>query len=179
MKEIKPKKTVYRGQTYRSMAEAKTAEALDRLGLQFEYECAAARGPQYVGGQYTPDFYADGLRSYIEVAGIWDRRHEANARQYIIDMNLYQYDEWEHSDAPRFFRVDGDGYIIPVFSDGSCGERGDGFVNRCSACGSLSLMGHAGSYECPHCGSWDGDRYIDPIGDNIFDVAGVKRYGGR
>ena len=178
MREIKPKKTVYRGHTYRSMAEAKTAEALDRLGLSFEYECAAARGPQYIGGQYTPDFWVPGLNAYLEVAGVWDERHEHNSAAFIRDANLYRYNDFEDVEGTRFFRIDGDGYVIPIWEDGEACHI-DGFINRCSKCGGLSLMGNDGPWNCPHCGAWDGDHFLVTIGDNLFDAAGVKRYGGR
>ena len=194
MREIKPKKTVYRGHTYRSMAEAKTAEALDRLGLSFEYECAAARGPQYVGGQYTPDFWVPDLNAYIEVAGVWDDRHNANTALFAGEMDCYG---WFTGDPdcigkPLMMMVNGDGFMHPIFpyddynaywDEDSIEFRSLGvMLGTCEGCGELMLVTTVANWVCPHCGfnnNGDDNRFWERAKGNLFDAAGVKRYGGR
>ena len=199
MKEIKPKKTVYRGQTYRSMAEAKTAEALDRLGLQFEYECAAARGPQYVGGQYTPDFWVPELNAYLEVAGVWDERHKVNTAEFARETDCRGWFTGgdrkpvpENIGKPVMMHVTGDGYMYPILpmedDVTEWGRSSDEFhgeyvmLGTCGRCGSLFVCTVYGSWTCPRCSysnTGDDERFWERSTGNLFDAAGVKRYGGR
>lgn len=193
MTEIRPKKTIYRGQTYRSMAEAKTAEALDRLGLTFEYECAAARGPLYVGGQYTPDFWVPDLNAYIEVAGVWDERHERNTAEFAQEMNCYGWFDGDRSciGKPYMMMVNGDGYMHPIHpADGpNWREYGRKFINygvmlgTCGGCGKLMIATPCSFWICPNCGHRNSgnedERFWERAHGNLFDAAGVKRYGGR
>ncbi|MBM6756745.1 hypothetical protein H6A18_09545 [Collinsella tanakaei] len=174
--EIKPKITYFMGERYRSMAEAKTAESLHRLGLAYDYEAAAARGPQYIGGQFTPDFFVPEMNMFMEVAGVWDERHRLNSAQFIRDMSL---DGWTGDGCPcpaRFARVDGDGYVWAVFPDGWTDHA---YLSRCTECGRLIAVSESQGWACPLCGAYDGDRYLAFMERNLFDLAGVKRYGGR
>lgn len=198
--EIKPKATIYGGTRYRSMAEAKTAESLDRLGLAFEYEQEAARGPRYVGGQYTPDFWVPGLKAYIEVAGVWDERHKVNTAEFAREMDCHGWFTGgpghvitERLAMPVMVHVDGDGYLHPVLpmgtGDDSWTPASEKFhstramLGTCASCGSLMVCTFYSDLVCPRCGFANGSEtrqeFIDGCHVNIFDAAGVKRYGGR
>lgn len=191
--EIKPKATLYGGTRYRSMAEAKTAESLDRLGLDFEYERDAARGPRYVGGQYTPDFWVPGLNAYIEVAGVWDERHKVNTAEFARESGCLGWypDGTGYVRSPVMVHVDGDGYLHPVLPMGDDEEawrrdaepfhRGGALLLSCRRCGALFMRCVHSACECPSCGFLNG-KGSDPSADrrvNLFDAAGVRRYGGR
>lgn len=197
--EIKPKATLYGGTMYRSMAEAKTAESLDRLGLAFEYEQAAARGPRYVGGQYTPDFWVPGLNAYIEVAGVWNERHMLNTAEFARETGC---DGWftggpghpalGNIGKPVMMHVDGDGYMHPVLpmedDEPSWRQAAEEFhssyamMGECGTCGRLFACTVCAAWVCPHCGrlnDGDDERFYKRAHGNLFDAAGVKRYGGR
>lgn len=75
---IRAKKTYYNGTWYDSNAEAKVAEALDDIGLVYEYHRQCFRDKRFPWGQYTPDFHLPNTDTYIEVAGVFDQRHRGN-----------------------------------------------------------------------------------------------------
>ena len=174
------KKCLYDGFWFKSNLEGKVAESLDKLGISWNYEPMVARGRQYVGGQYTPDFHLVESDVYIEVAGDWDSRHEHNSRELFSDLGCAAWDEFDRGGRPMIMHVDGNGGMHGIDESG---ERDVGvyelFVNRCRACGKVSIIPMAGFWACPYCGAYDGDHYTEFLGYNLFDAAGVKRYGGR
>lgn len=192
---IKPKQTTFKGIDYRSMAEAKTAESLDNLGLEFEYETRAARGRQYIGGQYTPDFWVPGLNAYIEVAGVWDERHKVNTAEFAWERGCHGWFTGNRDNVgqPIMMHVDGDGYMHPVMPvcedhsawESTCDEFHSEYamLGTCGRCGELFACTVYARWVCPKCGySNDADedeRFYERAHGNLFDAAGVKRYGGR
>lgn len=72
------KSTFYRGVWYDSNTEAKVAEALDDIGIVYEYHRQCFRDKRFPWGQYTPDFHLPNTDTYIEVAGVLDQRHRGN-----------------------------------------------------------------------------------------------------
>lgn len=69
-KRIPARETIYNGIKMRSRTEALYAAALDRAGLEWQYEPSAFAD---ASGQYLPDFLvvlADGRELYIEVKGV-------------------------------------------------------------------------------------------------------------
>ena len=64
MTTIQARPTLYNGIQMRSRLEADYAAALDRRGLQWEYEPICFGGP---GGQWLPDFHLPGFAAYAEV----------------------------------------------------------------------------------------------------------------
>lgn len=172
------KRCLYNGTWFKSNLEGKVAEALDRLGAEWQYEPVVVRGRDFIGGQYTPDFFLPASSCYLEVAGRWDERHDANARAFFREAGCAEWDEFHRKGRPTFAAVDGRGFLCGIGAQGLC-DLPSVFVNRCRACGAVTLMDHAGLYGCGACGAWDGDHFIDPMGGNLLDAAGVKRYGGR
>ena len=66
--EIKAKKTVYGGVTFRSREEARWAVFFDSLGIVYEYEPFWDEvGPDYLTVNYLPDFYLKKQDIFIEV----------------------------------------------------------------------------------------------------------------
>ena len=78
--EHKAKQTHYGGIWFDSNMEAKTAESLDILGIPFEFHTKCFRDRRFPYKQYTPDFYLPSTDAYIEVCGVFDKRHEDNVR---------------------------------------------------------------------------------------------------
>lgn len=168
---MQAKRTFYGGTWYRSMAEARTAESFDRLGIPFEYESIAVRGPGFECGRYTPDFHVMLPDAIVEVAGVWDGRHARQARALCEALGI---EGPEAMAGTLFLSVDGRGFLHTVRPDGT--RTPDARVNECAACGGRSLMTETGSFRCPVCGAHDGDRLVR-LSPNLFDAAGVERYG--
>lgn len=72
------KRTFYRGTWYDSNLEARVAESLDALGVAHEYHRQCFRDARFPWGQYTPDFHLPNEGAYVEVAGVFDERHQRN-----------------------------------------------------------------------------------------------------
>lgn len=172
------KRCLYRGTWFKSNLEGKVAESLDRLGIRWQYEPVVVRGPQFVGGQYTPDFYLPEMICYVEVAGVWDDRHARNAGAFFQEAHCAEWDDFDRRSFPTLAAVDGQGFVHGIGPSGLF-DGLETFVNLCAACKGASVMAMEGPLECPICGAWDGDHYVQEVGRNLFDAAGVKRYGGR
>lgn len=115
--QYRAKRTFYKGIWFDSNLEARTAEALDALGIQWQFHADCFRDSRFPYNQYTPDFkLADGR--YIEVAGFFDERHEMNAR--VLSMLL-----GAGGDKPMLIVVDGNGDCKEWFvtSIGNGGEE--------------------------------------------------------
>ena len=100
----KAKKTFYRGTWYDSNTEAKIAEALDDMGMVYEYHCQCFRDKRFQYGQYTPDFHLPNTDTYIEVAGVLDQRHRGNLTTFCELVGSY-----DPGNAWRVWFVDGNG----------------------------------------------------------------------
>ena len=71
---IKPIETHYKGYRFRSRLEARWAVFFDALGMKWEYE---KEGYALPGGEwYLPDFWLEGLDSWIEIKGIYPTDEE-------------------------------------------------------------------------------------------------------
>ncbi len=101
--KYKAKKTNYNGTWFDSNLEARTAEALDKLNIRWTFHENCFRGGMFPKGVYTPDFCLPDLRTFIEVAGVFDERHEGNVR-VLADL------------------LDGDGSVTVVDGDGDMSE---------------------------------------------------------
>lgn len=77
--QFKAKKTFYNGVMFDSNLEARTAEALDEIGIRWSFHETCFRDRRFPYGQYTPDFMLQDGR-FVEVAGVFDDRHERNAQ---------------------------------------------------------------------------------------------------
>lgn len=93
---IKAKPTEYMGITFRSALEAEVAAALQEdLQYEWKYEPMKAKSDEhndYIGGQYTPDFYLPEFNCYLEVTPVWDERHELNVAEFHKHHTIYTID---------------------------------------------------------------------------------------
>ena len=172
------KRCLYNGIWFKSNLEGKVAESFDNLGIEWQYEPVVVRGPQFVGGQYTPDFYLPELNIYIEAAGVWDEKHESNAAEFCFNAGCCSWSAWVKKSAPRFLAVNGQGAMFGVTVSGKSEIEGL-FLSKCTKCNRINIFSLDGPWDCRLCGAYDGDHYVQEIGRNLFDAAGVKRYGGR
>lgn len=174
------RKTKYNGRWFYSNLEAKVAEAMDRLGIVWEYTPVTFRGSQYQGGQYTPDFRLPNENIYIETVGVIDVRHRSNALAFIQSegcVDLYVGNDEtpprptpEH---PAFCFVLGNGEIVDA-------HGADLTLLHCELCHSWSVVRMDGGWCCMHCGAYVGEGGRD--GDNWWNnllEAGAMAYGWR
>lgn len=177
------KRTFYNGVWFKSNLEARVAEALDDLGVRWEYETRCFRDRRYEGGQYTPDFWLPECFAYLEVAGVIDERHMNNAlvfceTQNVVNPRFYKecnpyaeedFEEWTHhgdpwlsESSPSFMFVNGEGRILnPLCMDmpveiAGCRDHSN----------HISFIDITDSWACRICGSHDGPRSL--IGDHLF-----------
>lgn len=109
------RKTMYKGIEMRSLAEARVAGKLDRLGVKWQYEPRV-----FVLGKwrvtYLPDFYLPELKVWIEVKGPEPTRYERHkARLLAAGTGEWVFVVWE------------DGTEAMLFRPGRKGVRIDGF----------------------------------------------------
>lgn len=169
------KRTNYKGMWFKSNLEAKTAEALDRLGIRWEYESRCFRDHRYSGGQYTPDFYLPDVYTYIEAVGKLDQRHRSNAMLFCDTQGIPTEGIWDvrilSEDVPDFVFIVGDGSARRVNRfDEDCLTYDCGPV-ICEKCGKIHFIDGTGSWTCPHCGHWS--KANQGIGNNLFEMAGI------
>lgn len=109
---FRAKKTYYSGTWYDSNTEAKVAEALDDIGIVYEYHRQCFRDKRFPWGQYTPDFHLPNSDTYIEVAAVFDQRHRGNLTTFceIIGSNDPN-NEW------RVWFIDSDGNVRACYLD--------------------------------------------------------------
>lgn len=92
----KYKRVQYKGVSFKSSWEAKTAQYFDDLGLTWSYEPAAFTAEVSHTGKkcYRPDFFVEEWQCFVEVKG-WDKDDFANERAYwetVVGRPIKLYD---------------------------------------------------------------------------------------
>lgn len=100
--KYRAKATNYHGVWFKSNLEAKVAQALDALGIAWEYERRCFRDERFPYDQFTPDFHLPSNGTYVEACGVFDARHSSNVRVLCEIVGSTR-------DAPRVVVVDGHG----------------------------------------------------------------------
>ena len=166
-KVIKAIPTTYKGIEFRSKLEAKYAQALDMLGIVWEYEGHGFRFDD--GTCYSPDFYMPEIDTYLEVKGVMDE-----ASQHKVELTA--------SEAHKRIVVGGPDGTLTMYTGprpgepaGTVYESWSGPV-RCIACGKVYFIEGDGSWQCHACGNYDGDSGFTTVGkwadDTIFKAVG-------
>lgn len=166
---MQAKETLYNGTMFRSNLESKVAEALDELGIKWEYEKKAIRDRRFPKRKYTPDFYLPETGVFIEVTGDWDEAHRSKVLlAETVLSELSGYDEA----FPRVLGIDSNGYI--VWPHGPEMVKCDRFLVKCEKCGQWSTM-TSDSYWDWSC---DCGATTEKAGwvSNIFEAAGLHEY---
>lgn len=163
------KKTKYAGIWFKSNLEAKTAEALDAIGVKWLYEPMCFRDSRYSGGQYTPDFWLPDDCTYIEVVGKIDDRHLENGVVFCELENVirpdYNMTEGPSSERPQYAFVVGGGNVLVPTRDGTSNYCA---VHFCENCNRLMLSLDENRWICPFCNERCSNFY-DYY--NLFDLA--------
>jgi len=162
-KVIKAIPTTYKGIEFRSKLEAKYAQALDMLGIVWEYEGHGFRFDD--GTCYSPDFYMPEIDTYLEVKGVMDE-----ASRHKVELTA--------SEAHKRIVVGGPDGTLTMYNGTSSAwdpaSGGDSVPVRCTACGKAFLLDEEGGWSCPACGAYDGDHYIEWLTNspNLFKAVG-------
>lgn len=154
----------YNGIKFRSVLESKTAQALDNLGIAYQYE---PDGYKLSNGMwYRPDFWLPYAKQFIECKGVMSTEDSAKVCGLVQDTgvplvvisyeNIMIVTRWNDSDIATY---SGD----------------DVMLGWCKRCGMGYFYAEPGSYRCTACGYHDGDRTVNgPIqivsGTSLFNI---------
>ena len=147
----------YNGIKFRSVLESKTAQALDNLGIAYQYE---PDGYKLSNGMwYRPDFWLPYAKQFIECKGVMSKEDSAKVCGLVQDTGVplvvISYENImliERLEACIDNQWD---YEIVTFS----GE--DIVLGRCRKCKESYFYAEPGSYRCTGCGYYDGDHTLE------------------
>ena len=156
----------YNGIEFRSKLESKTAQALDNIGIRYEYE---PDGYKLTNGMwYRPDFYLPDARQFIECKGKMESTDSAKIVGLVEDTGMpVLVLSYENSMMiMRFFnKQDG---AIEIYDDIALGW--------CDTCGKPFFFSWMDTYKCPCCGRYDGKNHICNI-ENVGSATELFNYG--
>lgn len=150
--EPQAQKDWYNGIEFRSKLESKTAQALDNIGIAYEYE---PDGYKLSNGMwYRPDFYLPAQRQYIECKGVMSETDSAKIYGLVEDTgrqvialsytnSMVVMREWNNP-LNEIVTYSGDDIVLA----------------ECCRCGGLWFLCWPDTYECTCCGSRDGDHHF-------------------
>lgn len=168
IEELQAQKDWYNGIEFRSKLESKTAQALDNLGIAWEYE---PEGYKLSNGMwYRPDFWLPDAKQYVECKGVMSKEDSAKIVGLVEDTNrpvvVLSYDNsmmvmrlWNEPSAKIMTYS---GYIVGL--------------GWCTECGKPRFFSWSDTYRCPCCGAYDGDHYLRPA-FSIESASELFRYG--
>ena len=155
----------YNGTKYRSKLEAKTAQALDNIGIPYVYEPS---GYQLSNGiWYRPDFYLTQCGQFIECKGVMQNKDSAKVVGLVQDTGsqvlVVSYDNAML--VTKFFNLPEESVV--TYDEYIC-------IGRCDECDALFFYSLEDTYACPACGAYDGDHLISTVteigsGKQLFD----------
>lgn len=164
MEQLQAQPTEYGGICFRSKLEAKTAQALDNIGIPYIYE---PEGFQLTNGLwYKPDFYLPEVKQFIECKGKMDQTDAAKVYGLVEDTgHPILVIGYENAILIKRFFDDGD--IVTY-------EHDEIHIAECTKCESVRFISMSDTYRCPHCGAYDGDHYLADLakidsGQDLFD----------
>ncbi len=162
---FKPKQTEYNGVTFKSKLEARVAEALDALNIEWEYESRSYIGSEFAGGTYTPDFWLPEERVHVEVCGEFNERHRHQVAALAEKCPGLTFEDTDpEKDGVAVIVGKPDGEIML-----------DGMVGRCVECGKWGFRNAEGLWVCRRCGA-KYDATTLGMNTNLFKAAGTRCY---
>ena len=158
----------YNGIKFRSKLESKTAQALDNIGIRYEYE---PDGYKLTNGLwYRPDFWLPDANQFIECKGVMSSTDSAKIVGLVEDTGkpviALSYDNAMM--VTRFFndpKAD-----ITTYTGEDVG------LAWCTECGNPRFFAWPDTYKCTCCGAYDGDRYMRPA-FSIASATELFKYG--
>ena len=145
--------TWYNGVKYRSKLEAKTAQALDNIGMPYVYE---PDGYKLTNGMwYRPDFWLTEAHQFIECKGSASNEDMAKVVGLVEDVGypvlIMSYDNAML--VMRFWNYPNDGIVTYGGQDIALCD--------CGSCGGKWFLATEDTYACQCCGFYDGGHFFD------------------
>ena len=165
--DVKAQKDHYNGIEFRSKLESKTAQALDIIGIRYEYE---PKGYKLSNGMwYRPDFFLPDAHQFIECKGVMTNIDSAKIIGLVSDTNIPVL-ALSYDNAMLFMRR-WDSSIGEIMSYKSWNIT----LSKCSECNTRWFMSWADTYECPNCGTNKGTHHLTRA-DGIRSATELFRY---
>ena len=149
--DLQAQKDWYNGIEFRSKLESKTAQALDNIGIRYEYE---PEGYKLTNGMwYRPDFWLPDVKQFIECKGVMSSTDSAKIVGLVEDTNhpvfVISYDNamfvtkwWNNPDESVVTYTD---YLA---------------LGQCRQCGEKFFYAGEDTYACPVCEAYDGSHHL-------------------
>jgi hypothetical protein len=152
----------WRGVRFRSTLEADWACTLDHWQIEWTYEPETVQLPS--GTWYQPDFYLPGISTWFEVKGAHNERLE-KTQELADTTNVSEW--WFPGQAVVIGRAPLARWANWEVLPGECMNM----LAQCKKCWHRWFMDDYRSFECRHCGEYDGDGHLAevvPSGDVPF-----------
>lgn len=143
----------YNGIRFRSKLESKTAQALDNIGIPYEYE--SVDGYKLSNGMwYKPDFWLNTAKMFIECKGVMKDIDCAKIIGLVEDYNkpVLAISYTSSMLFTKFFNEPSESTMTYTGKDV--------VLAQCSRCGGKWFYAVPDSFECRCCGTHDGDHHL-------------------
>lgn len=168
--ELQAQRDWYNGIEFRSKLESKTAQALDNIGIRYEYE---PDGYKLSNGMwYRPDFWLPDAKQFIECKGVMSSTDSAKVVGLVKDTGR-QVLVLSYENAmlvTHFFNIFNNN--IETYSGIDIG------LAKCTKCGKIRFFAFSDTYECTSCGAYDGDHYLLTLA-TIASATDLFNYGQK
>ena len=152
--DLQAQKDWYNGIEFRSKLESKTAQALDNIGIRYEYE---PEGYKLSNGMwYRPDFWLPDVKQFIECKGVMSSTDSAKIFGLVQDTN-HPVLVISYENAMMVMRFWNEPNNAIVTYDRHIA------IGRCEVCQNRFFFISSDSYRCLACGAHDGDHKIEML----------------
>lgn len=156
---LRPKPTL----NYKSQLESKVSDWLTSNKIPFIYEVNTFKTTI---GNYTPDFYIPGIKTYIEV--------KPNVKEFVNENyhKLLRAFSYEYKVDLLVIPSEGDILYFEYYPENEyckkdVWEDTEGYLAKCVKCKSMFFTSNIGNYYCRACNYHNGDHdLIESINDN-------------
>lgn len=166
--EVQAQRDEYKGIEFRSKLESKTAQALDNVGIAWEYEPDGYKLSN--GLWYRPDFWLPDARQFVECKGVMSSTDSAKIVGLVEDTG-HPVLALSYDNAMLVMRA------YDASDAGIAAYQGDDIaLTWCASCGKPWFISWSDTYECRNCGAYDGDHHmVGTVG--IGSATELFRYG--
>ena len=162
MNTLRAIETIYDKHNFRSRAEAKWAVVFNSLNIPYVYEPEGFYLSD--GTMYLPDFYLPECGQWFEVKGVMHPKDIHKIEMFIKESGCaltVGYEDFTFQACDNWW-----------YNEFSLADKHASILASCRTCGKKWFMGTNGSYACPCCDAYDGDRGFDTLafgdGDNAY-----------